>query len=192
MGVVRVVPVQQGVVQPHLESLGPGSGQEVGHHVPAQGGVGGLEVGILAVEQAEAVVVLGGEDDILHPCPSGGFDPLCRVVVRGGELPEIGQVVLLRHLLGAAHPLPPGGDGVQPPVDEHAEPGPAEPGHAGLVVPAVKLIHAPALLCGLYSTIWGRALQRGVPGDRLFGDDKGKKEGKPHGRGAGEPTFPWA
>ena len=43
------------------------------------GGVGGF----LRVEHAEAVVVLRGEDDILHACVFGGLGPLRRVKVFG-------------------------------------------------------------------------------------------------------------
>ncbi len=98
----------------------------------------------LGVEHGEAVVVLGGDDDVLH---AGGFGEGDDVV--GGEAGGIevfgegfvvgdgdGEVVHdpLADVVGAlAVPLA-GGDGVEAPVDEHAEAGFAPPCHAGVAL----------------------------------------------------------
>ena len=67
VGVIVVVPVQQGVVEPHFQALGPDGVHVLPHQVAAALGVGGLEIRVLAVEQAEALVVLGGEHQPFIP-----------------------------------------------------------------------------------------------------------------------------
>jgi len=126
MGVVRVVPVQQGVIEPHLDPLRPEGVEIFPHQIPAAGGHRRV-IGQFRVEQAEAVVVLGGEHGILHSGPFGGFGPFFRVVFRRVKGVEVGLVLFVGHPLVLLDPFPPGGDGVQPPVDEHSEPGPREP-----------------------------------------------------------------
>ena len=141
VGIVGVVPVDQGEVEAHPQALGPECLYEVPDDIPAQLGVGGLEVGILTVEEAEAVVVLGGQDHVLHAGLLGGLGPGPGVVVPGVELVEVGHVLGFGHLLVTAHPLAPGGDAVQAPVDKHAEPGLAKPLHSCLIGAAIKGKH---------------------------------------------------
>ena len=136
-----MVPVQQGVVQPHLQPLGPESVQVLPHQVPAAFGVGGLEVRQGAVEKAEAIVMLGGEHGVLHAGLLGRLRPLPGVVVHGVKLLEILQVLLLGHFLGAPDPFAPGGEGVDAPVEEHTEAGLLIPLHSFFVLFAVELIH---------------------------------------------------
>ena len=133
VGEVWVVPVDEGEVQPRPQPGLPGGVQEFPDEIPARGAVGGLETGVRAVEQAEAVVVLGGEDGVLHPGPLGRRHPRAHITVPGVELGHEGVVSPVGNALHAAHPLPPGGDGVQPPMQKQAEPGPGEPGRPALV-----------------------------------------------------------
>ena len=98
----------------------------------------------LGVEHGEAVVVFGGDDDVLH---AGGFcegDDVVRGEAGGIELGGEGFVVgdgdgevvhdPLADVSGAlAVPLA-SGDGVEAPVDEHAEAGFAPPFHAGVAL----------------------------------------------------------
>ena len=140
VGEVRVPPVDEGEVQPCLQSPGPGRLQVLPDEVPARGGVGGLEIRVGAVVEAEAIVVLGGHDHVPHPRRLGHVHPFPHVAVHGVELMEIGVIRFAGNPLRTADPLPPGGDGVEPPVNEHAEPCLGVPGHTLLVVLPHKLI----------------------------------------------------
>ena len=133
VGKVGVTPVDEGEVQPGPQTGLPGGVQEFPDEIPVRGAVGGLETGVRAVEQAEAVVVLGGEHGVLHPRPLGRRHPRAYITVPGVELGHEGVVLPVGDSLHAAHPLPPGGDGVQPPVQKQAEPGPGEPSRPALV-----------------------------------------------------------
>ena len=99
-------------------------------------------------------MVLGGEDHVLHAGLFGSAGPLLGVKVHGVKLVEEGHVVLLGHLLHAAHPLAPGGDGVQPPVDEHAKAGVGIPGHALVILLAVELVHTKAPLLAAFCRLF--------------------------------------
>ena len=138
VGEVGVAPVDEGEVQPGPQPGLPGGVQKFPHKVPPGGAVGGLKIRIGAVEQAEAVMVLGGEDGVLHPRPLGRRHPLPHVAVPGVKFCHEGVVLPVGDSLHAAHPLPPGGDGVQPPVEKQAEPGLDEPGRPALIGVPVK------------------------------------------------------
>ena len=113
---------------------------------PLEGSGGDDVEGIgLGVEHGEAVVVLGGDDDVLH---AGGCwresDDVVRAEAGGVELGSEGLVVgygdrgVVHDPLADAGDLfavpGSGGDGVETPVDEHAEAGFAEPLHAGVAL----------------------------------------------------------
>src|SRR6266568_446471 len=78
-------------------------------------------VGELRVPQAEAVVVLGGDDGVAHARvdrrlrPSGGVEEI------GIEVIEIPLVVLIGQLLSALDPLVAGRQRVQAPVEEEPQ-----------------------------------------------------------------------
>ena len=89
-------------------------------------------------------MVLGGDDDVLHAGGFGEGDDVMRAEAGGVELFGEGLVVgdgdgevvhdPLADVVGAlAVPLA-GGDGVEAPVDEHAEAGLAPPLHAGVAL----------------------------------------------------------
>ena len=141
MGVVGMVPVQQGVVKAHPQALRPEGIEKFPDDIPAHGGIGGLELRERGIKQAEAVVVLGGEDGIAHARLLCGPGPCPGVEVLAGELIEEGQILTLRHPLRAAHPLAPGGDGIESPVKEQPEPRLPEPLHPRFIGFPFKLIH---------------------------------------------------
>src|SRR5579871_6123455 len=109
-------------------------------------GCGGDDVeGVdLGVEHGEAVVVLGGDDDVLHAGSFGEGDDVVGAEAGGVELGGEGLVVgdgdgevvhdPLADVGGAlAVPLA-CGDGVEAPMDEHAEASFAPPLHAGVAL----------------------------------------------------------
>ena len=97
--VVGVMPVGFGEINADAELLLAKGVKDSARHVgPGVGverdvGPGDAKVGLLGVEHAEAVVVLGGEDDVLHAgglghaCPSGGVEP--GGIERAGQSPVI-------------------------------------------------------------------------------------------------------
>ena len=110
--VARLMPIALGIVGPDAETflaegveycpddVGAGIGME------RAGRVGRAEVGLPRVEQAEAVVVLGGKDHVFHAGPFGGVGPGLRVEVPGMEgsveLDVVGGEPL--HVLAALDP----------------------------------------------------------------------------------------
>ena len=66
-----VMPVQERVVEPNAQALGPESVDDRSQQVPAGRGVGRLVVRKARIPQAKALMVLGRDDDVLHPRPSG-------------------------------------------------------------------------------------------------------------------------
>ena len=119
---VRVMPVQKRVVEADLQAFR----SESIHHFPEQifaaGSVGNFVIGVFAVPHAEAFVMLGGEDNVLHPgvfcslCPFAGIEEI-RI-----EKFKVNGIIFIQDLFMKTDPFMPGGHGIQPPVDEHAEP----------------------------------------------------------------------
>ena len=120
-GEVGVVPVDEGVVEADLEALGAEGLDQGAEQVAPGGGVGGLVVGEGGVPEAEALVVLGGDDEVLHAGVAGLLGPDARVVEVGVEVVEVLLVVFVADVLLVAHPLVAGGERVEAPVDEQAE-----------------------------------------------------------------------
>ena len=118
---------------------------ELAEGIAFEGGSGDDVEGIsFRVEHGEAVVMLGGDDDVLHPGRFGESDDIVRAEGGGIESGGEGFVVGDRDR-GVVHdPLAdagdlvavpgPGGDGVEAPMDEHAEAGLAPPCHAGVTL----------------------------------------------------------
>ena len=132
---VRVVPVLRlRVVEAEPDPRLAAFAGQVGHGVAAEGrGIDDVVVAAGGVEQGEAVVVFGSDHDVLlarllgQSHPGAGIEP--RWVEPGGQ-----SLVLRRRNPGPAHdpfgdagiglPFPPtAGQGVEPPMDEHPEPG---------------------------------------------------------------------
>ncbi len=138
-GIVGVAPVDQGEIEADAETLGTEGIDEFADEVAAVGGMFHAEIGRLGVEHGVAVVVLGGEDGVLHaeapghPGERGGV-PVDGVEGGGGGLVfGDGEVAVGEGGVAANHG--PGEldsllGGVAP-VDEHAEAGGIEPGAHG-------------------------------------------------------------
>ncbi len=122
-----MVPIDEGIIQAHLQPLGSECIQELPDQIPAAGSVGGLKIGILTIEQAEPVMVLGGEHGVAHARLSRSAGPSARIEIHGIEFLPQGFVGFGGHLFGAAHPFPPSRDGVKPPMNEQAKAVVAEP-----------------------------------------------------------------
>ena len=133
VGKVRVPPVDDGEVQPRPQASLPRGIQKLPDEIPPGGGVGGLEVRVRAVIEAEAVVVFGGEDHILGSRVPDGPHPLAHITVRGVKFVNQGIIVLLGDKFLTADPLPPGGDGIEAKVDKHTKTGLGEPLHPALI-----------------------------------------------------------
>ena len=116
-----VVPVNQRVVKTHLDALGTERIHRGTNQVFAVRRVGHTVVGVLCRPQTKAFVVLGGDDEILHAGLFGTARPLFGVKEIGVEVVKELLVVGITYLLVVADPLVARRQGVQPPVDEHAE-----------------------------------------------------------------------
>ena len=133
LGKVRVVPVQQREVQPDLQPLGAECLHKLAYQIAPARRIGGLKVGLRAVEQAESVVVLGSQYGVLHARGLGDAPPrsVARVVLDGIDfLAEVRLVMFVVNALVIAQPLAARGYRVQSPVDEHAETVVLEPAYA--------------------------------------------------------------
>ena len=108
-----MVPVDEGVVEPYPQALGPESVHIGQDSNPGRQGCCTLVIGVLGVKQAEALVMLGRHDGVFHPGGFGHLCPLGRIVqirVKVAEIPVIGFV---GHTLPGLYPLVPGGHGIQ-------------------------------------------------------------------------------
>ena len=138
------MPVQQRIIQADFEPFGPEGFQVFSDDVPAKGGVGDLIVGQCAVKEAETVVVFGRQHRVLHPGLLGHAGPGAGIEVHGVEGVKVGLVGLHRDAFDAAHPLPAGRDGIEPPVQEEAKAIVLEPldalGACGMFVHEITLL----------------------------------------------------
>ena len=128
---LRMVPVEERVVEADAQALGAEGVDDLAQQVALRGRVRRLVVGELAVPEAEALVVLRGDDEILHAGALGGAGPFLRVEQVRVEVLEVLAVVLGRDLFVVLDPLVAGGHRVEAPVDEHPEAGFGEPVGAG-------------------------------------------------------------
>ena len=128
--VLRVVPVLERVVEADAEPLGAEGVDDRAEQVAARGRVRRLEFRELRIPEAEAVVVLGGHDEVLHPRLAGEARPGARVELVRVEALRVAVVDLVGDLLRRADPLVLGGHRVEAPVHEEAEAGLLEPGDA--------------------------------------------------------------
>ena len=139
------------VVEAELDALLAALFGEFFEGVALEGSGGDDVEGIdLGVEHGEAVVVLGGDDDVLHAGGLGEGDDVVGAEAGGVELRGEGLVVGDGDG-GAVHDpfadagnllaVPgSGGDGVESPVNEHAEAGITPPGHAGVSLSGSLLV----------------------------------------------------
>ena len=137
---IGMVPVHYRMIEAKPDSLLPAFLGKFRQDVTLKRcGINHIIVGILRVPQAKPVVVLAGNDDILHPCilcylyPLFGieFDRIKlfgeRLIFRDGDFsPFHNPLTDTRHFF--AFPLS-GRYGIKAPMDKHAEPGLAPPAH---------------------------------------------------------------
>ena len=141
----RVMPVHDRMVDAELQPLlAAFRGKRFQQVLLVRRSVDDVPIGCLGVEQAEPVVVLRRDDDVLHPGIFGDADPLGRVVLDRVEL--LGKLFVLGDRnVGPVHdPFPdarnllalprPRRNGVKPPMDEHAEPRFPPPLHPGVAL----------------------------------------------------------
>ena len=119
---IRVVPVDQGIIQAHAQPLGAHRVHKLPHEIAAAGRVRALVVCQLGIEQAEAVVMLRRQHDILHPGAFSPPRPVSGVISLRGKFLHVTLVFLRRHPRAAHVPFAAPGDRVEPPVQEHPEP----------------------------------------------------------------------
>ena len=124
---LRVVPVQQRVVEADLQTLGPERLDPRPDQVPPGRRAGRLVIGQRRVPEAETFVMLGGQDRVAHARLPGQPGPSARVIQVGIEVLEVALVGRIVQALTLLHPLVAAGDGIEPPVNEQAEPCLAHP-----------------------------------------------------------------
>ena len=118
---IGMVPVDQGIVEADAQPFCAEGVDIRAHQVAAGGRVGRFVVGVLAVEQAEPLVVLRRQDGVFHTGRFRLTRPFFRIEQIGVEVFEIQVVAVFRDAFVVLDPFMAGGHGVQPPVDEHAE-----------------------------------------------------------------------
>ena len=140
-GAVGVVPVHQRIIEADLEAELAAGLDVLAHEVPPGAALRGVVVRLPGVPQAEALVVLGGHDHVLHAGLSGEGGPLAGRARLG--LPGVGQLLVLVEgdPLAVHHPFVPAELGVQPPMDEHAEAGFLPPLEPLCLRPHFRLCH---------------------------------------------------
>ena len=144
---IIVEPVEQGEIQTNLQSFCADGINVLCNEVAAAFRVGGFEIGILAVEEAETVVMLGSQNHVFHTGLFRRLDPFSRLEINGVELLEIFHVIFFWNLLGTPHPFSACRDGIKSPVDKHAETGVAVPLHPPVIGFSVKFVHRFASSC---------------------------------------------
>src|SRR6266851_3048659 len=118
---VGMVPVHERVVEADAQAFGAGGVDILADEIALGSLLGGAVVGELGVEVAEALVVLGRHDHVLHAGGLGEFGPGAREARLGVELFVQRQVLDDRDCLGLHGPLVPAILAIEAEVDEHAE-----------------------------------------------------------------------
>ena len=144
---IVVEPVEQREIQTDLQSFCADGINVLCNEVAAAFRVGGFEIGILAVEEAETVVMLGSQNHIFH---AGLFRRLCpfpRIEINRIELLKIFHVIFFWNLFDTPHPFSARRDGIKSPVDKHAETRITVPLHPPVIGFSVKFVHRFASSC---------------------------------------------
>ena len=142
-GEIGMVPVNQRVVEADPQSLGPERIHDFAQQIASGRRIGNLVIGIFRIPQTESLMVLGGDDEVLHPRFTRRLGPLFRIEEIGVEEIEIDLVGFVIDLLVMANPFVPRRHRIKPPVNEHAETIVREPGGVSLAVVA----HTSILSC---------------------------------------------
>ena len=115
------MPVDQRIIETDVQSLGAERVDVFAHEVAPGGRVGAFIIGVLAVEHAEAFVMLRRQHGVFHTGRLRLARPFARVEEIGIEIFEILIVLFFRRFFAVFYPFMPRGHGVQPPMNEHAE-----------------------------------------------------------------------
>ena len=125
--IIRMMPVDQGVVKTHAEPFPPEGVQDLADGIPSESGVGDLEISIMGIIETEAFVMFGGQHEILHPGFGRRFGPAFRIEKIGIEIVVIFHVIGIGDPFQIFDPFVAAGNGIKPPVDKHAEAVVSEP-----------------------------------------------------------------
>ena len=118
---LRVVPVNQRVVQTDAQTFRTKRVHILPDDVLTIGRIRNLVVRVLGIPQAETLVMLRGQDDVLHARRLRDLRPRGGIVQVWVELLEIAVIVGLRNRLRLLHPLATRRRRIQSEVDEHPE-----------------------------------------------------------------------
>jgi len=125
-----------GVVEPETEARLPAGRRQLLERIALERrGVHDVVPAGRRAEHRKPIVMLRGDDDVLHPGVLGDAHPFIRVELHRVEL--AGQLGVFgdRDFAAVHHPLAARRDGIQPPVDEHPELRLPEPVHAAVGLP---------------------------------------------------------
>ena len=124
---IRMMPVEQRIVESHFQPLPPECVDNLAQKVTTDGRVRHLVIGVFRIPEAEPLVVFGRDDEIFHPRLARSLRPRFRIEQIGIEHLEVDLVSLIRNPFGMAHPLMPRRKRIESPVNEHPEPVMHEP-----------------------------------------------------------------
>jgi len=127
---IGMMPIHKRVVEADAETLGASGLDEFADEVSLRPLPGSAVVGELGVPETEALMMLGGEDHVLLPCPLGKSRPLTRDTRTRPEMLRKDFILRNGNALGFHDPLLVADDAVEAPVDEHTELGLTPPGNA--------------------------------------------------------------
>lgn len=103
--VIVSAPVEQGIIEENLDALFVAFIGQLLYHIALEGGIHDVEVRLLGVPQAEAVVVAGDQRDVLHSGRFGQPDPLGSIKINGVEKLHQALVILMVDVAVVHHPF---------------------------------------------------------------------------------------
>ena len=107
-GVLGVVPVEKRVIKPDLQPLGAKGVHPLSEQVLSAGSVRCLVLRVFRIEEAESLVVFGGDNGVLHASVGRHACPFLGIVEVGVEVFEVLLVPVVVHSLVSFDPLVPG------------------------------------------------------------------------------------
>ena len=133
VGVVRMRPVQQGIVEPHFQSpLARFLDKRRQDVAAGRCLLRDAEIGGPGVPKGDAVVVFGRDNRVFRTALPDEVRPIGRVVLRGCEPVLLGHVLLVGKVFVVKGPaFGHAVHGIDSPMDEDAQLGAVEPGHPG-------------------------------------------------------------
>ena len=116
-----VIPVEKGIVEAYLDTFSAESVRKLTHKVASKGSIGDLVLGVLAVKEAESLVVLCREDGVLHSRLLCLFRPFLRIKQVGVKAIKVLFHVLVGNSLEISDPFVACKHRVKSEVDKHTE-----------------------------------------------------------------------